>query len=652
MARRNRYREIQKRADVAWWEADITEKQRSTRLIEVAARMARNQQWRQEEAMGHSRLYGNSAVMGFGVGHYMRPTPRMGSRIGLNVTKSCTDSLAAKITKDHPKITFQTTGAEYETMQRAKTLETFVHGQFGELNLYEMGPGMVTDAGVWGTGWWLFDKYGQGSRQRIRCQRVYDWQLLFDEQESFRGNPPQIVWERFEDRERVIAEYAITIEEDDSIEVDEELASRIKLASAEREDEQNTNTETISDQVKLTEGWRLPSKPGMKDGRHTITCQDVLLVDEPWEKDHFDFVRFTLLAPQAGYRGTGLAEQLLNLQLEINVLMSKIQRGHHMMAAGHWLIHSSAKINQNKITNDFDTLRWTGGVEPKPITVEPLGASVYEHLERLYAKAYEISGISQLEASSQKPRGLNSGKALDTYLDITTERFAVTLRRYQHCYVRAAEIILELSQEIAEENEDFDVISKNEAGETTHVKYRDGELQKNEYVLELIPTNALADDPSERIAQAQAWAAAGWIDPVTAKRLVDFPDLQGANAQDLDLTAFNAVEKTLSNMVKTGDYHGPLEALNLPVAIRQAQLMLVRAWGENMPQDKQKLLRNWITDAQAMLAKARPPAPPAAAGPMPAVPGAPGGVPQQVPLPGVPPAPSMFGPPGQAQQAA
>jgi hypothetical protein len=37
---------------------------------------------------------------------------------------------------------------------------------------------------------------------------------------------------------------------------------------------------------------------------------------------------------------------------------------------------------------------------------------VYNHLDRLYQRAYEISGISELSATGKKPAGLESGAAL------------------------------------------------------------------------------------------------------------------------------------------------------------------------------------------------------------------------------------------------
>jgi hypothetical protein len=38
---------------------------------------------------------------------------------------------------------------------------------------------------------------------------------------------------------------------------------------------------------------------------------------------------------------------------------------------------------------------------------------VYSHMERLFGKAYEIAGISELSATGKKPPGLESGAALE-----------------------------------------------------------------------------------------------------------------------------------------------------------------------------------------------------------------------------------------------
>ena len=51
---------------------------------------------------------------------------------------------------------------------------------------------------------------------------------------------------------------------------------------------------------------------------------------------------------------------------------------------------------------------------------------VYEQIQAIYARAFDVTGISQMAASSEKPAGLNSGAAIRTYADIGTEYWLPT----------------------------------------------------------------------------------------------------------------------------------------------------------------------------------------------------------------------------------
>lgn len=628
-----------------WW-IESSGSNRAKKLSDTAARIRRYQQWRQETNLAYARLYGSQAIMGFGIGHYARPSPRMGGgRVGFNVIRACSDSLVAKLAKNKIKTTFLTTAGTWEQQERAKELQRFTDGQHYELGSWAKLIAAATHACVWGDGFIKVGKKGRGKNQRLKLTKVYTWELLVDDHETLYGyepdeGPRSMYQLRWEDRTVLMGEYARD---------DENLRREIRQArrAQSQEDVDQSDFETVSDQVRVVEGWHLPTFEGAPDGRHVVALDDVVLLDEPYNKDHFPFVHVTLQEPLMGFHGSGLAEQNLGLQLEINVLLQKIQRGHHILANGHWLIPRGSKLNTMKITNDFDGIAYSGE-KPEVITPEPLAQSVYSHLENLFNKAFQIPGISQLDASSQKPAGLVSGEALDAYADISTERFSVPQTRLQDAMIQLTHLILEGSAEIAEENPEFDVMSPDAVeGHAYKVNYKANELQKNEYVLRIFDQNALSDDPAEKMSQVASGVAAGMISPKKAERLLDYPDLKGD--EDVTTISYNAVRWSIYMMLSKGVYKSPMPFFDLATGIQQVQGALIQAWKDGAPEERQKLLRNWISDATTMLT---PPAPPP--GPMPpgAPPPGPGGGQSAVPppsnLPGAPPPPSMFAP----QQAA
>ena len=615
-----------------WWASELTPEDRKNKLITTVARIRKVQIWRKENDLRHLRLYGNQPTMGFGLANYARPNTLNGSKVGLNVVKNCSDAFTSKITKDSVKVTFLTSGGDWDLQNRARELEKFVDGQFYELDIYNVFSQVVLDACIWGNGFLKFFIAGEGEEARIDCERTFPWEMIVDDQEGLYAKPRNLYQRKWVDRLVLLGTYG----------EDAALHKKICQAKRDTDDVDGFGYDSTADQVLVTEAWHLPSKQGEKDpkkmdGRHTIAIENTVLWDEAYEEDHYPFVVYRRQNAPLGYWGIGLAEELMGLQLELNTLMQKVQKSFHLLGYGHWFVENSSKVNTQKIDNDISIIRYTGE-KPTIEAADVISEQVFAHIERIKTNCYEITGISQLEAQSQKPKGLNSGKAIDSYLDITTERFNVSLRIFQQCFIDSAKLVLELSRVISNDlNPNFDVMAADRGGRATHIHFKKHELRDDQYLLKLYPTNKLSDDPSEKMEQVQAMAAANWIDAQDAKRMLDFPDLE--RAADLDNASYDAIERTISIALKEGRYLGPQPFLNLQQGMRQVQVALVKGWIDNAPQDRLKLLRDWLLDAQELLTRALPPPPP------PAMPGldpslAPG-------LPGALPPPA----PGTAQYA-
>ena len=164
--------------------------------------------------------------------------------------------------------------------------------------------------------------------------------------------------------------------------------------------------------------------------------------------------------------------------------------------------------------------------------------------------------------------------------------------------------IIRLGTEISENNPDFGVLTPDKS-HATMVHFQKNMLEQDQYVMKLYPTNALSDDPSEKIEQVERMVDGGWIDPQTARRLMDFPDLE--TFEDLDMAAFNAVEMCISAALKDGVYIGPERFLPLGnpqapgPAIRQVQNALIRAFARKAPESRMRLLKQWLSDALSLM---------------------------------------------------
>ena len=165
-----------------------------------------------------------------------------------------------------------------------------------------------------------------------------------------------------------------------------------------------------------------------------------------------------------------------------------------------------------------------------------------ELLDKLKNDAYEIVGISQLSATSQKPEGLNSGVALSTMEDIESDRFETQLNNVIRLYVDIAKACLDIFP--PEEN-----ILPNDLNRA-NITWADIVQARNNMKIQFSAAQSLSKDPSEKLKQLTALAAAGIIPESHIATLMELPDLQ--SGYTLANNAFNAVYTFIDNVIKYG----------------------------------------------------------------------------------------------------
>jgi hypothetical protein len=519
-----------------------------------------------------------------------------------------------------------------------------------------MIPGWVLNACVLGTGILKGTVKGSGKNERPCIEVMPLGTVIVDELEAVYGKPPSFYERRWIDRQELLA----NIDESSMPSSEKKEASRTVLRCDKESDEdrEQMGYQATGDQILVTEAYHPPSQMGLDErksnGRHVMHVHAGLLYSEPYEYASPPYVFYTLW-PQPGtlgFYGAGIAAQLRNLQYELNVLMQKVQRSFNLLAVGHVLIDKASKVNKNKIDNQIGSIWEYIGTPPQIIAPSPVPEQVFQHMDRIYQRAFEITGISQLEAASLKPKGLDSGKAIDSYLDVTTERFNICLRRLQRAFVRLKRLQIRLATDVASRNKDYKVLSVGKSYATV-VHFQKNMMEDDRYVLRLAASNKLGDSLPEQIANIERMVSGGWIDPATARRLIDMPDTQAF--QDLDQAAYDTVERCIAKMLDFDEptYIGPEQFMNLGTpsqpgpAIKQVLNAFVRAFTKQAPETNLRLMKKWLSDAQALMHPDPVPAPQDTNGlsPANAIPGQ--AIPGQVgPLPGGGPGQPQGGAPG------
>lgn len=615
--------------DVAWW---TTEKnQAHERVLSTVRYIRNNQNDRKLSDLFCAALYGGMPIGGFGFGYgsTFRRSLATQNRLSLNVVRNMVGAVTSKIAaKNKPKPTFLTEDGNYELREKAQQMEKFVGGVFYESGVYAHLTECFRDACVYGTGCLkVFE--GDGC---VEVEHTSPLEIVVDDGEGFYGSPRNLYHRRYFDRLESKAKWMRVAKEEGA---DEERLAEVAAAFASPQkvdpDDIEFAYQSTADQMLITEAWHLADSRDGK-GRHVVAIDGCTLLDEEWEGPFpFSFMRWT--KPLQGFFGVGLAEELMGIQREINKLLQQIQRGHHLIS-GHWLVGNGSNVTTTLLNNDLAAIVKYTGQKPEYVRPEIISPEIYNHLWQLYAKAFEISGISQLNATGQKPAGLDSGEAQRVYQDIQTERFLEVGQSYEEFVIEAARQVIRCAKRIgggyrvkAVGKESFEPIDLSEIN-----------LPEDLYVIKVYPTSMLPTTPAGRLAWAQDMIKSQVIPPEDVLEIVDFPDTDAYAKRRL--APRKVIERNVAHMLKTGEFISPEPFDNHQLALRLVNESYHEARLDGVPEEKLELLRRYMADTQDFIGTAAPePVPPPPVNPMdhgmgptPLPPGVP-------PMPPVPPMP-------------
>lgn len=600
--------------DRQWWKAPT--KDRAQAVAQIIQFLCQYDTKRQTQYQISARLYGNQNIMGINGLSFSKLSSAQSSqkdRVSYNVIQSCTDTVTSKIAKNKPRPMFLTSGGNWIEQRKAKKLEKFNDGIFYENKGHDLCVGAFRDGCIFGDGFLhVYNSYG-----RVKYERVLATELYTDWLESFYGEPRQLHRVKNVDRQVLI----------DAFPGKKELIKNANGAAA----DMVGGYQNVADQVTVVQSWHLRSGPEAKDGLVCITIPEGTLMEREWKRDYFPFARFSWSNRIYGYFAQGLAEQIQNIQLEINKILWVMQRSYHLAGSFKVLLENSAKIVTEHLNNDIGAIIKYNGTKPEYVVPPVVPMEMYQYLQSRITSAFEQAGISQLSAGSKKPDGLNSGKALREYNDIESDRFQIVGQAYEKLHMDLCRIGIDEAREIALEDKDYGVKVPGKKFIQT-IKWEDVDLDDDAYVMKMFPVSSLPNEPAGRLATIQEYIQAGFLSPRTGQKLLDFPDLE--KVEDLKNAQEEYLNMILEKMVDDGEYTAPEGFDDLQLARELALEYYSQGKLGGLEEEKLQLLRNFIAQIDTVIAKAQPPAPPQAA------PGAPQAAPMPAPtsdlIPNVP----------------
>lgn len=576
-----------------WWPDELSDSERASALCSTAAYLKTNQAYRTRQLAVDVRMYCGLSVYsyaGSNVSKMDQTKTLPDDRPTFNLIAACTDTLVARISQQRPTPVFLTDNADYKERHLAQSLNQFILGEFYQTKSYEKGTQVLRDCCVMGTG---CAKVYEDDKGKVAVDRVMITDLFVDANDAINGDPTQLYQLKLMDRGKLLAQ----------TEGNKERKIVQNCDNAYPDNSPDTGR-TVADQLMVIEGWKLPSAPGEKDGRHVIACVNGMILDEPWEKDSFPFVFMNYSDPFLGFFGQGIATRLFGTQLTLNRILYTIARAITLVGVPRVFQEQNSKVVTAHNNNEIGVIVKYSGVKPS-YEVAPCNApELYSERDRLIQYGFQQEGISVMQATSQKPEGLDSGAAQRAYDDISVDRMFTVSKKYSNFYIQLAYKITDVAMDIAKRDGKYQTIYPNKDG-TKEIDLPAMKFLQDPFVIQCFDESSLPRDPAGRTATVIEWVQSGMITLKEGRRLMRAPmDLE--QNEKLANASEERIFQYLDLIVEEGKYTPPDAFMDIQLAeelVVQYYNLYVAA---KLEEKKAQMLRTFFTQIQTLKQAAMP----------------------------------------------
>ena len=602
---------MEQRSD--WWNADGDEA--ANRATQAIAQINMASVGIHADHLRHTRMYENRDYIGAAVSAHMiksytsvrRNRSNQSSRMALNITKSCIDTLVSKLGKEKVKPVYLTNGGIIERREKAEKLNKWLYGLFHECGVYHWQRDMLRKVFTYSKAGAKVFTVMEDGKPKIKCEPIFPPELLVDPYDAYYGNPLNLYQQKFLTKDLLYGNPVFA-------------KNQKAIAGA-------TTIPTIagakaSDTTIVWEAWRRATEG--KPGKHMIFTDAGILFEEEYTRRDFPIVFMDYTSPLIGFWGVGVAEELVPLQVELNRISNHIRDSMIIGSNPRVYMPIGANIDKNHMSNRIGGLvPFAGSQPPIHITPQSVGRDVFEQMENIYRKGFEIVGINLMSASGRNTLGASaSGEAIRSYNDIETERFADTQQNFEDWNVRLARALHHEARQIVKDHGHFIINTIDEDQGVGSIDFADIDIPDDSMSIQNFPMSALPQEPGFRFATVKEWKDEGYVDQEEARELMSFPDLKSKTRY---ITAPRKVIESLVEgmaLQKTpkGDKwitYEPEPYMDLPYAIqfgaRMYNFLLLELPEDTDTERKEKdsrlnLVREWIEKVN-LLGQANQPEP-------------------------------------------
>lgn len=589
-----------------WWQAEDKD-QRTKAFIDVARALETNSQDLHQANLRHARIYENVELDTLTPGDYAASVVKQALAgrgvVRFNVVAMAIDTLAAKIAKNKPRPMFLTSGGSWDQQIKARRLNKFGQGLFYETRVHEHAKEIFNDACIFGTGVMHVFKGDDG---RLEVERVMVDELYVDDADAHYGKPRSIFRRKMVHREVLCSMFP-------------ESTDAIYASDPPNQEHSSDLRDSQTPMVEVWEGWHLGTEPSNKKntgGKHVIAIDGHELFCEDWKMDQFPFVAFRFKKRTVGFWGKGVAETLTGIQIELNRLVNSISEQLRRKGRGRIFVQKGSSLNPAHLTNQIaDIINYVGS-PPIVDNQNAVAPEEFMQIDRLYQRALQEVGVSELSASAKKPSGLDAAVALREYSDIESERFSLVHQAWEQFFLDFMALALGLIRnQTGSKGYNVRLPSKRLI---VQVDWKDIDLDEDSYIMQMFPVSSLPNTPAARYQKVKEMMSDGFIDKAVAQRLLEFPDIEAET--NLGNAAIDDVDETISAILDAATPELlPLEPYqNHQLLAQRALAAYLFARHNGCDEERLDLMRHLIDMTTAEIEKATAPPP---------SPGAPGEVP-------------------------
>ncbi len=562
-----------------WYELDGEDL--ATRVVEIAGRLRDEDQGRLDRYRRAAAAHGNFPLVGLGPDEFTTPTTATHRPLAVNLTRVLVTTARADLVQTRPAPQVLSSDGDYAIQRRSEGLTKFVDGSMYADKFDATASIVALHSALFGDG--LVKHYLRDDL--ARAEVVFPWELFVDEQDAYYGNPQSLWQVKYVPLGTLKAQWP-------------KARKALEQAALDANNGRRASPSSVSERVQVVEAWHLPSSKGSRDGRHVIVCGTVVLHDEPWEDEAFPFTRLSWSEAVPGYWSTGIAFDVEGIQYEMNDTLEIIQECARLVSPVTF-VERGSRVVKSHLTNEVGKIVEYTGSQPSNSVLGQIPQQLLDHVNFLWSKAFQATGISELAAASMKPAGLNSGASLRAYADIKSARFYDWGQRWQQFYVEVAEQKIALMRRAAESNPKLDVVYQDQKRRRVErIKWSDVSLDRDAYLVQVYPINASAKTPAGRLAQLDEWMALGY-DPKDYRRIAGYPDLEAE--VNLESAVRKELERVLDEMLYgSGRYVAPEPFYDLALARKLGTLHYLQGQTRGAPQERLLLLVQWMEEVAAL----------------------------------------------------